>query len=132
MFGRKSNKMETIIGPDSEFKGELKVKGTLRVDGSMEGGIQADWVVIGESGKVKGDIESRGTIVGGKVDGTIHAKEIVELKHVSCVMGEIHSAKLAISEGAVFNGQSFPLNGNKPAEEQQDDRVVMLNSTPAS
>jgi cytoskeletal protein CcmA (bactofilin family) len=131
MFGKHSNKMETIIGADSEFKGELKVKGTLRVDGSMEGGIQADWVIVGESGKIKGSIESRGTIVGGSIEGTIHANEILELKSASCVKGEIHSARLAITEGAVFSGQSIPVGENNPAE-AQDGRVVKLNSPTAS
>jgi cytoskeletal protein CcmA (bactofilin family) len=130
MFGKHSNKMETIIGADSEFKGELKVKGTLRVDGSMEGGIQADWVIVGESGKIGGNIESRGTIVGGRIEGSIHAKEIVELKQAACVKGEIHSAKLAITEGAVFSGQSFPVGENK-SEEARDGRVVKINSSPA-
>ncbi len=136
MFGKKSNRMETIIGADSEFKGELKAKGTVRVDGSMDGEIEADWVIVGESGKIFGSIASRGTIVGGKVEGIIRAKEIVELKHVSSMKGEIHSAKLAISEGAVFVGQSFPAEGSGSSEakdpESKDGNVVKLGSSPAS
>jgi cytoskeletal protein CcmA (bactofilin family) len=127
MFGKNPKKLESIIGADSEFKGELSVKGTVRVDGFLEGEIRADWVIVGESGRIKGNITSRGTIVGGKVEGNIHANEIVELKHDSYVTGEIRSGKLAVSEGAVFVGYSLMTAVNESTE-IPEGRVVKLNS----
>jgi cytoskeletal protein CcmA (bactofilin family) len=126
MFGKNSKKLESIIGVDSEFRGELSVKGTVRIDGFMEGETRADWVIVGESGRIKGNITSRGTIVGGKVEGNIHANEIVELKPDSYVTGEIRSGKLAVSEGAVFVGYSLMTAVNESTE-IPDGRVVKLN-----
>lgn len=127
MFGKNPKKLESIIGADSEFKGELSVKGTVRVDGFLEGEIRAGWVIVGESGRIKGNITSRGTIVGGKVEGNIHANEIVELKPDSSVTGEIRYGKLAVSEGAVFVGYSLMTAVNESTE-IPDGRVVKLNS----
>lgn len=108
MFGkdRKAPKLETIIGNDSCVKGEIAVKGTLRIDGAVEGEICADWIIVGETGRVRGNIRSKGMIVGGVVDGNIDSDEIVELKEKAQVVGEIITRKLTMSEGAVFEGHS--------------------------
>ncbi len=131
MFGMDSKKMETIIGADSEFRGVLGVKGTVRVDGTMEGDIHADWVIVGETGKVTGNIRSRGAIIGGKVEGNIDASEIAELKNHSQVTGEIRPGKLVVSEGAVFVGYSL-MNAGKEQAENPDGKVVKLGSTSAA
>ncbi len=121
MFGRNTGKLESIIGADSLFKGEVEAKGTLRVDGGVEGNIRADWVVIGEKALIRGDVEARGIIVGGKVEGNLRGKEIVELKNKGNVTGEIFSNKLTISEGAVFDGKSSMMK-------KDDQKVVELSS----
>ncbi len=107
MFNKKSvQKLETIIGNESTVTGELNIKGTLRVDGIIDGDIFADWVIVGETGRVHGNVKSRGMVVGGRVEGNIDASEIVELKGKGEVTGEICTVKLAMSEGAVFDGRS--------------------------
>ncbi len=127
MFWKSSKKLETIIGEDSEFKGELTVKDTIRVDGVLEGDIRADWVIVGETGKILGNIDVRGMVVGGRIEGNICAAEIVELKHRSHVLGEIRSGRLAISEGAVFVGYSIVKDG-KESDRSQEEKVVKLSS----
>lgn len=106
MFGKSPKRMETIIGMESTVRGELTIAGTVRVDGTIEGDIAADFVVVGETGRIQGNIRSRGTVVGGRVDGNIDSSETVELKHSARVFGEIRTAKLVMSEGALFDGLS--------------------------
>ncbi len=131
MFGKNSKKLQTIIGENSEFKGEVNVKETIRIDGFLEGDVRADWVIVGESGKIVGNIDSRGTVVGGTVEGNIDADEIVELKHKSRVFGEIRTGKLAVSEGAVFEGYSRMEKG-KEAESAADGKVMRITPSPLS
>lgn len=109
MFGGKSKapqKLETIVGNDSTITGELHIKGTLRVDGYVDGDIQADWVIVGEPGRIKGNVRARGVVVGGRVNGNVDADELVELKGKAQVVGEICAVKIAMSEGAIFEGRS--------------------------
>lgn len=106
MFGRNTSKLESIIGGDSHFKGEMESNGTIRVDGCVEGNIRADWVVVGEKALIKGNVDARGIIVGGKVEGNLRGGEIVEIKNKGNVSGEIVSSKLTVAEGAVFEGKS--------------------------
>ena len=106
MFGKGSQKLETIVGNDTHIAGKVSMKGTIRIDGIVEGDVQADWVVVGVSGKILGNTRTRGMVVGGSVEGNIEATETVELREKCKMVGEIRAPKLAISEGAVFDGRA--------------------------
>lgn len=106
MFHKNTEKLESFIGANSLFKGDVDTKGTLRVDGVVEGNIVADWVVLGESSHIKGDITARGIVIGGRVDGNIKAKEIVEIKNKGQLHGEIFTNKLVIAEGGILEGRT--------------------------
>jgi cytoskeletal protein CcmA (bactofilin family) len=106
MFTKNTEKLESLIGANSKFKGDIDTKGTLRIDGSMEGNVNADWVILGEKACLKGDVTARGIIVGGRVDGNLKAKEIVEIKSKAQVSGDINASKLTIIEGGMFDGRS--------------------------
>ena len=106
MFSKNTEKLESFIGINSYFKGDIKTQGTLRVDGTVEGNIETDWLILGETSHLKGDATSRGIIVGGRVDGNLTAREIIEIKAKGQVTGELATSKLSIAEGAMFDGRS--------------------------
>ena len=106
MFHKNHEKLESFIGSNTVFKGEIETKGTLRVDGIVEGNIQADWVIVGGKSHITGDIIARGIVVGGRVDGNLKGKEIVEIKNKGQIHGQIFTSKLSIVEGAIFDGKS--------------------------
>lgn len=107
IFRKKEEKaLEVIIGAESSIKGDLFTKGFARLDGTVEGAVKADWLIIGETGAVKGEVNSRGAVVNGKVKGNIDSREIVEIKSKGSVEGDIRTTTLIISEGAFFEGHS--------------------------
>jgi cytoskeletal protein CcmA (bactofilin family) len=126
MFGKGSQKLETIVGNDTHITGKVSVKGTIRVDGIVEGDVQADWVVVGETGKILGNTRTRGMVVGGSVEGNIEATETVELREKAKMAGDIHAPKLGISEGAVFDGRARMKNGAEPAGIQEGNVRPMI------
>ena len=119
MIGKKQSSLETLIGRDSLFKGELTSKKVLRVDGVIEGNVQADFLIIGKTGSVGGDIFVRGVEVNGSVEGTIKAEELVEIRPEGAVRGDIYTVKLIISEGALFAGHSYMRNPGEFVEESK-------------
>lgn len=125
MFGKSSAKLETVIGADSTITGELEIQGTVRVDGSVVGDIRADWVIIGETGRIRGNVQARMLVVGGRIDGNIDASEIVELKDKAQIFGEICTAKLTVTEGALFDGQS----SMKRKKETSEGQVATLSAS---
>lgn len=107
MFTRKNNeKLESFIGANSSFKGDIKTKGTIRIDGNMEGNVDSDWLIVGEKGILKGDVRANGVIVGGKIEGMVTAREIIEIKGKGEISGDINTPKLSVSEGAILNGKA--------------------------
>jgi cytoskeletal protein CcmA (bactofilin family) len=125
MFGKGSRKLETIVGDGTRVVGQVSVKGTIRIDGIVEGDLQADWVVVGETGKIVGNTHSRGMVVGGSVEGNIEATETVELMGKSSMAGDIRAPKLSVAEGAVFDGSSR-MKGETVPSEAQDGKVRTL------
>ena len=116
MFHKNKEKLESFIGNNSHFNGDVNTKGTLRIDGTMEGNVNADWVILGEKATLKGSISARGIIVGGKVEGNLKAKEIVEIKSKGTISGDVVTNKLSIVEGALFNG--------KASMEKEESKIV--------
>ncbi len=120
MFSKKHPKLDVVIGPDSVFKGELSSQGTVRIDGRFEGNISADCVIIGETGAMLGDVASKALIAGGKLNGNIRASDSVEIQPKGEVYGDIVACRLAVAEGAVFEGRSSMQKNReieyKPAE----------------
>lgn len=100
--------VESIIGTDLTVKGDIYSRGSLRVDGKVEGSISAEGgVVIGESGVVEADITADHVVVGGEVRGKVTGREKVEIVSPGRMFGDVHTkaSKLLISEGVVFEGR---------------------------
>lgn len=106
MFSRNTEKLESLVGNNSHFKGDIKTRGTLRIDGTVDGNVEADWLILGEKANLKGDVTARGVIVGGRIEGNIVSKEILEIKPKGQVIGEINTAKLSVSEGGILEGRT--------------------------
>jgi cytoskeletal protein CcmA (bactofilin family) len=106
MFSRNSEKLESFVGVNSRFKGDLNSKGTLRIDGAVDGNVEADWLILGEKANLKGDVAARGIIVGGRLEGNITAREILEIRSKGLVLGDISTPKLVVSEGGMLEGRT--------------------------
>ena len=75
-----SRKIDTLIGKDSTFTGNIESTGTIRIDGKFEGEIVTKGdLVIGESGAVQGKIKAENIIIAGKVQGEVEAAGKLEL-----------------------------------------------------
>lgn len=106
MFSRNTEKLESFVGVNSHFKGDLNSKGTLRIDGAVDGNVEADWLILGEKANLRGDVTARGIIVGGRLEGSITAREILEIRSKGLVIGDISTPKLVVSEGGMLEGRT--------------------------
>ena len=94
------------IGKSVVIKGELSGSEDLYVDGKVEGIIQLqdNNLVIGPNGYVHAEVNAKGVAVQGKLEGNIRASERVELQKSAVIVGDIVTQRIAIEEGAYFNG----------------------------
>jgi cytoskeletal protein CcmA (bactofilin family) len=96
----------TILGPESEFEGTIRIPHSLRIDGLFKGKIETtEMLTIGNKGQIFADIMAKSAIIGGKVTGNIIADERVELESCSSLEGDLRTKDLVINEGAVFHGR---------------------------
>jgi len=95
----------TVIGPEAFFHGSMTVRGSLRVEGELEGNItEALEVVIGKNGSVRGNISAERVEVGGKVAGDIVCSVHLEILSTGSVTGNVRAPKLLVEDGAVLDG----------------------------
>ena len=106
----------SIIGPGMRIVGDLSTAGTVRVEGTIEGTIQAGKaVVIGKEGEVVGDVITQDAVIGGRVRGTVVAESRLELQATAQIEGQIsaRAQHLVLEEGCRFNGQ-VQMVGDEP------------------
>jgi cytoskeletal protein CcmA (bactofilin family) len=104
MFGSNAA-IETLVGRTCDIKGDITAKNSIRVDGRIEGHLKcSETVVVAENASVKGDIEAKYVVIGGKVIGDVIASAKLEILHTGELYGDIRTPKLVIAEGVIFEG----------------------------
>jgi cytoskeletal protein CcmA (bactofilin family) len=106
-----SSKMETtpdvsaFIGKGVDFKGTIIYNGTVRIDGTLEGEVQTDGVLlIGEEAVLKAKVTAGTVVCKGKITGDVTATEKIRLRAPAVLNGGVKAPMLSIEEGVLFNG----------------------------
>ena len=94
----------SVVSAECYFQGTLSVQGSLRVDGKLEGSVDnARQVIIGEGGKITGDVTAQNVVCGGEVEGNVCA-EMVEVLSKAAIKGDIRAQKMIVEEGGRIEG----------------------------
>ena len=98
--------MKTVIGPDTRIAGPLSGKDDLEVHGAVEGPVHGEAsVTIAAGARIGGEVRGRDVIVGGELARPVFASGTVHLLATAVMTGDIEAPRIAIDEGAVFDGQ---------------------------
>ena len=104
-FNEPDNTAINLISIGTDITGDIKSNGDIRIDGSLTGNLSTKGkVVIGATGKVKGEIICKNSEVAGIIEGKITVGQLLNLKASSKIHGDIVTSKLSIEPGAVFSG----------------------------
>lgn len=76
----------------------------VKIDGLIEGDINGKEVLIGPKGKVMGTVTANLIQVEGQIQGALKGSSVTLMPSAK-VDGDIFHQKLAISEGAEFDGR---------------------------
>ena len=73
--------------------------------GEVEGSIELPEgnLTIGPEGRVRANVQARSIVVQGRVDGTLYGTRGVDLKSSAVLVGDIHTPRVSIEEGASLN-----------------------------
>ena len=129
-FGRKKKtsgkkvSSASIITPGTVIKGEIRCEGNILLNGEFEGAIisQAE-VVVGKSGRVKGEIQSAKLLVSGEFHGNFTG-EVIDIMPYGKVYGDVKVNNIVIEPNAVFEGETKIVSGRVERQDISDVHIV--------
>jgi cytoskeletal protein CcmA (bactofilin family) len=112
LFTQDLHSLQSLVDEHATLRGRFITSTNLRVDGTIEGDIEAadlpqgpqSSVVVGATGRVLGDIRAYRVLVAGQVDGHIYATEKVILEKGSRIRGDITYESLEVQQPITHQG----------------------------
>ena len=90
----------SLIRPSLRIVANLRSQGEVQIDGTMDGDVLTNTLIISEKGTIDGDIVADDVVVRGRVNGRIRAGKL-QLARSAHVVGEIRYKFLSIDTGAL-------------------------------
>ena len=135
MFGkrkriRSNGVADSLIGGQTEIRGDLSFSGDLVILGTVHGNVIAEdgstsILNLSESGRVEGEIRVPNVAVNGVVVGDVYATERVQLARNARVNGNVYYHLIEMEMGAEVNGNLVHI------DEQLDVRLTLGHEPPA-
>jgi len=99
-------RVTSVLGAETAWKGRLAGSGGVRIEGTFEGEIDLQGLlVIGEKGRVTcEEVRANVVVVAGNLKGNITAQK-VEIRNTGRVWGDVVTTAFATEEGAYLRGQ---------------------------
>ena len=111
MLGKGKNitaKISTLIGENTEIRGDVHFTGGLHIDGSVKGNVMAgdegSVLTLGEKGSIEGEVRVPNIVVNGTVIGDVYAHHRIELAVKARVNGNVYYNLIEMAIGASVNG----------------------------
>ena len=99
-------KVMTIIGPGTTVTGDIRSKGTIRIEGVLNGRVHSDdTIVVHDSGQVKAELVAGQVVINGQVTGNVFAHDRIEITANAKLIGDITAPRVSIAEGVLFEGK---------------------------
>ncbi len=98
-------RVTSVLGAGIIWKGSIKGKGGVRVEGTFEGEINLNGLlVVGETGRITcEDVQANTVIVAGAIKGNITAEKL-EIRSTGHVWGDVKIVAFSTEEGAFLRG----------------------------
>ncbi|RJQ44272.1 MAG: polymer-forming cytoskeletal protein [Anaerolineaceae bacterium] len=98
-------RVTSVLGAGIIWKGSIKGKGGVRIEGTFEGEINLNGLlVVGETGRITcEDVQANTVIVAGAIKGNITAEKL-EIRSTGHVWGDVKIVAFSTEEGAFLRG----------------------------
>lgn len=95
----------TIVSESFVLKGSIEKTCNIRIDGTVVGDIkEANTVVVGTNGVVRGNIKATHLVVFGYIEGNIDVVESIAIKNTGKIVGKLDTKILTLEHGATYEG----------------------------
>ncbi len=96
--------ISSIVSKDMQIIGEVTFKGKARIDGLVEGNIKGEYLVLSETGRIKGDVEVGSLKCHGEIEGNVTAR-LVNALSTAVIDGKLIADDFSIESGAALFGE---------------------------
>lgn len=126
-----TDKIDTLIGPNTEIHGDINFSGGLRVDGKLSGNVSAkdasnnSLLTISEQGEVSGNVTVPHVVINGIVNGNVSSSGKVLLQNKAKIVGDVYYTSIEMELGATVNG-NMVCETAKAAASRKDTAPVPL------
>ena len=96
--------ISSIVDQNMTINGELIFKGKARIEGTVNGNISGEHLILSQSGRVNGDIDVATFVCHGTIEGNVIA-DMVTAKKCSSIHGRVAAANLVVEPGAALDGE---------------------------
>ena len=119
---RKRSGAPTVIGPGATFEGQLRIRGSLHVDGTIDGEVAVEGhVSVGPEGCVRGELRADRISIAGRVEATVTARGHLHMLPRGVLKGDATYQTLEVDKGGVIEGRAVPAEVEEaPAAELPD------------
>jgi cytoskeletal protein CcmA (bactofilin family) len=93
----------SVLSSDLTILGNVRSSGDIQVEGTVEGDVRAQMLIVGESATVKGEVVAEEVVVHGRVVGRLRGLKVRLSASARCE-GDIVHKTIAIESGAHFEG----------------------------
>jgi cytoskeletal protein CcmA (bactofilin family) len=96
------------IGQGVTIEGRIASTQDIRIDGHVQGTIEVGQceLVLGTGADVKGAVNARSVLVGGKLEGDVIATERIQVQSTGILLGDVVSPRLVIHDGGLLRGKA--------------------------
>ena len=94
----------SVLGPGLHLSGDISFKGKMRIDGNTEGNILGEYLILGETGTITGEIKVDTFVCSGRVHGSVNVGKLCMISS-GCIEGRVETMDLAVESGAILNGE---------------------------
>jgi cytoskeletal protein CcmA (bactofilin family) len=94
----------SFIGSEVTITGNIQASGDLHIDGTIEGDLDCGQLILGGSGRIKGNISAQRATLAGTVEGTVNAGELI-VERAAQLHGDLSYDSVSIETGAKVDGR---------------------------
>ena len=112
---------KVIIGNGVSIEGEIKKADEVQIDGEADVTMKTDNLVIGNTGKCKGNIETHNADIWGSFDGDLKASGTLTIQEAGVATGTIEYQKMQIKLGGKLSGDIKISDKIQPIKREKKD-----------
>jgi cytoskeletal protein CcmA (bactofilin family) len=94
-----------VIGRGTRITGQITDCARLEIQGTVDGSIVADTLIVREGGVVKGDVRAAHAEIHGFFEGQLAVQDVLDVRGTGHVEGDLSYGKLAVAMGGYISGK---------------------------